>query len=109
MKYKRHAKILDIINNNIIETQDDLAQKLLDAGLDFTQATISRDIKELQLIKVSAGNGRYKYAARDEKTSELMDRLMTIFAYSVVSIDLFLKQCGSKDTACDGTGCGLWY
>jgi transcriptional regulator of arginine metabolism len=92
MKYKRHAKILDIINNNIIETQDDLAQKLLDAGLDFTQATISRDIKELQLIKVSAGNGRYKYAARDEKTSELMDRLMTIFAYSVVSIDYSLNN-----------------
>jgi transcriptional regulator of arginine metabolism len=92
MKYKRHAKILEIIKNEIIETQDELASKLQETGLDFTQATISRDIKELHLIKVNAGNGKYKYAARDEAKSEIMERLMAIFVYSVVSTDYSLNN-----------------
>lgn len=52
MKYNRHARILDIIDKYEIETQDELAEKLRELGMDVTQATISRDIKELRLVKV---------------------------------------------------------
>jgi arginine repressor len=62
MKYSRHAKVLEIIENNIIETQEELAEKLKEMGFDVTQATVSRDIKELRLIKVMSEEGRYKYA-----------------------------------------------
>ena len=62
MKIQRHAKILEIIHNHNIETQEELTEKLKDAGFKTTQATISRDIKELRLIKVAGENGNYKYS-----------------------------------------------
>lgn len=52
MKVARHAKILEIINSKDIETQEELAEELKNSGMDVTQATVSRDIKELKLIKV---------------------------------------------------------
>ncbi len=58
----RHIRIRDIISNNDIETQDELVQSLKDAGVDVTQATVSRDIKEMHLIKVPTKNGNYKYS-----------------------------------------------
>ena len=58
----RHAKIIELINTNSIETQEDLAQLLLDSGYQVTQATVSRDIRELRLSKVSAEGGKQKYA-----------------------------------------------
>lgn len=63
MKYERHAKILDLIEAHAIETQDELAEKLRKSGMDVTQATVSRDIKELRLVKVMTEDGRYRYAA----------------------------------------------
>ena len=60
MRYSRQNKILEIISNNEIETQEKLAAMLKTDGFDVTQATISRDIKELQLIKVLSPTGRYK-------------------------------------------------
>lgn len=62
VKDKRHLKIKEIVSQREVETQEDLVQALLDAGFNATQATVSRDIKELQLIKVVGSNGRYKYA-----------------------------------------------
>lgn len=62
LKEKRHMKIKEIVSQNEIETQEELVQALEEAGFTVTQATISRDIKELQLIKVVGANGRYKYA-----------------------------------------------
>lgn len=62
MKEKRHMKIKEIVSQREIDTQEDLVHALEESGFPVTQATISRDIKELQLIKVVGSNGRYKYA-----------------------------------------------
>jgi hypothetical protein len=62
MKNSRHTKILEIISEYNIETQDELIAKLCESGYDVTQATVSRDIKQLQLVKIAAENGKYKYA-----------------------------------------------
>ena len=58
MKYNRHAKILEMIDQHVVETQDELADLLHQVGVEVTQATISRDIKELRLVKVPTGDGQ---------------------------------------------------
>lgn len=62
MKGQRHVKIREIITNHEIETQDELVESLRAAGFHVTQATVSRDIKELHLIKIPLDDGRYKYS-----------------------------------------------
>ncbi len=71
MKNSRHAKILEIISEYKIETQDELINKLCESGYDVTQATVSRDIKQLQLVKIATEDGKYKYSLprRDDVTS----------------------------------------
>ncbi|MGI6151434.1 MAG: arginine repressor [Christensenellales bacterium] len=86
MKTARHAMVLDIISKYDIETQDELAEYLRQNGFDVTQATVSRDIKELRLIKVLGEEGGYKYATVDKAESGLVDRFMRMFAHSVISI-----------------------
>lgn len=84
MKSIRHKAILDIISSTEIETQHQLRQALLERGIKTTQATLSRDIKDLRLIK-QPRNGRVYYAAAgDNTTPELGDRLSTIFREGVV-------------------------
>ena len=61
MKKNRHAKIVELIEKYDLETQEELAEKLRQDGYDVTQATVSRDIRELKLTKVSLGDGRQKY------------------------------------------------
>lgn len=63
MKAKRHAKIIELISQYEIETQEELARRLIEAGFNVTQATISRDIRELKLSKVAGHGGRQKYIA----------------------------------------------
>jgi transcriptional regulator of arginine metabolism len=87
MKYNRHAKILEIIENNDIETQEELAEKLREEGIDVTQATVSRDIKELRLVKVMAPTGVSKYALIDNSETVLSQKLIRVFVESVLSID----------------------
>lgn len=87
MKIARHAKILEIINNKDIETQEDLAEELKKSGIDVTQATVSRDIKELKLIKVLSNSGNYKYAAIAPTENLLSDRLVSIFTQTVLTIE----------------------
>ncbi|KXG76812.1 arginine repressor [Thermotalea metallivorans] len=87
MKYSRHAKILEIIEDHEIETQEELAEYLKKNGIHVTQATVSRDIKELRLIKVLAKSGRYKYASLKQQESAISDRLVKIFKDSILSID----------------------
>ncbi len=87
MKYSRHAKILELIERYQIETQEDLAEKLKEHGMDVTQATVSRDIKELRLIKVMADDGHYRYAPITQGESTITNRLLTIFTESFVSCD----------------------
>jgi len=86
MKAARHAMILDLIETFNIETQDDLAMRLRDRGINVTQATVSRDIKELRLIKVLADDGGYKYATVDKAEAGMKERFVRIFSNSVVSI-----------------------
>lgn len=87
MKYSRHSKILELIEKETIETQEEIAEKLKELGFDVTQATVSRDIKELRLIKVMMEDGRYKYAPFTPAESAISNRLLTIFAESYVSSD----------------------
>ncbi len=87
MKYNRHAKILEIIDNNVIETQEELAEKLKEQGVDVTQATVSRDIKDLRLIKVMSSDGRYKYATLTQTENHISNRLTTILTEAYVSSD----------------------
>ncbi|HOM01363.1 MAG TPA: arginine repressor [Acetivibrio sp.] len=87
MKYSRQAKILEIIDKEVIETQEEIADRLKKAGMEVTQATISRDIKELRLIKVMTEDGRYKYAPFTNTDNTVYNRLMTIFSESYVSSD----------------------
>ncbi len=72
MKNSRHARILEIIADNVIETQDDLMEKLRESGYPVTQATVSRDIKQLGLIKTATKSGNYQYTvAKTEGSSNL--------------------------------------
>lgn len=88
MKELRHANIKKIIEQNVIETQDDLAEALRKQAIKVTQATVSRDIKELMLIKVPVGEGRYRYAFPIENsTAFLQPRMERIFQDSVVGMD----------------------
>jgi transcriptional regulator of arginine metabolism len=87
MKIARHAKILEIINNKNVETQEELAEDLKKSGIDVTQATVSRDIKELKLIKVLSNNGGYKYASLAHTENILSDKLVSIFVQTVLTID----------------------
>ncbi len=87
MKYDRHALILKIIEEKDIETQEELANELRSYGMEITQATISRDIKELRLVKVMGKSGVYKYAVMDRGDSDISERLIRVFSESVISMD----------------------
>ena len=88
MKFKRQAAILDIITSNEIKTQEELSANLRDRGYYATQATISRDIKELRLIKVASHSGGYQYSTPDQSsTATHMTRLKNIFRECVVKVD----------------------
>ncbi len=87
MKYNRHAKILEIIEENVIVTQEELAQKLKEQGFDVTQATVSRDIKELRLIKVMSQGEQYRYSVITNEESNISEKLLTILKQSHVSSD----------------------
>ncbi|MEE0957216.1 MAG: arginine repressor [Ruminococcus sp.] len=86
MKSGRHDKILSIISEYPIETQDELMKKLLESGYKATQATISRDIKELRLVKALGSNGKYRYVAGSGST-DMRSNFAGIFGSSVLSID----------------------
>ena len=88
MKTERHRKILELISDNAVTTQEELMAMLSDAGFRVTQATVSRDIKELHLIKEPAGQGRYRYAVSAHRTKlNFADKLRTIFRESVLTVD----------------------
>ncbi len=87
MKYLRHAKIHQLINEQEVETQEELVKLLEKENFKVTQATISRDIRELRLIKVLANNGKYKYASIKEKNEIITERFIKVFKESVVNID----------------------
>ncbi len=87
MKINRQSKILEIIKNNVIETQDELTSRLIAEGYSVTQATVSRDIKELRIIKVSDENGRYKYASPTTDGVGVRARYLNIIEQTVTHTD----------------------
>jgi len=87
MKVSRQSKILEIIEKYQIETQEDLAEHLKQEGFHVTQATVSRDIKELRLIKVSGSDGRQQYASMKDMGALYDERVANVFRESVLTVD----------------------
>ena len=99
MKSKRQKLICDLILKYEIETQEELVAKLLEAGCKVTQATVSRDIKELKLTKVISESGKHKYISSFSGDKDKQDRLDAIFKSSIINADYALNtvviKCGS--------------
>jgi len=88
MKVARQSLIIDIIRNNSVETQEELAEMLKQRGVAVTQATVSRDIKELSLIKIPTEDGRYRYSLPPEDAwVNSMERARRLFRDSLISMD----------------------
>ncbi len=87
MKEKRQDIILEIIKRKDVETQEELAEELKSRGINVTQATVSRDIKELNLIKILSHNGKYKYAQVSKGRNTNINALATIFSNTALSIE----------------------
>ena len=88
MKNDRQSRILEIIERENVETQEQLQQRLQEQGVICTQATISRDIKQLHLVKEPVGQGRYRYTVSSQRSRlNVADKLRGIFRESIVSID----------------------
>ncbi|WP_291579005.1 arginine repressor [Clostridium sp. UBA6640] len=93
MKSLRHEKIYEIIKSKDVETQEELAEELRNEGINVTQATVSRDIKELNLIKILSHNGKYKYSAPTKAKNynpNAMANMLSKTALSVEKIDKLL-------------------
>lgn len=88
MKSKRQIKILELIRKNDIETQEELSDYLEKEGYQVTQATVSRDIRELKLTKVAMNNGRQKYVALVESSEDLTEKYIRIFRDGFLSMDM---------------------
>ena len=88
MKNDRQSKILEIIEREPIDTQEQLQLRLQEQGITCTQATISRDIKQLHLIKEPMGQGRYRYSVSSQRSRlNMADKLRTIFRESITGVD----------------------
>lgn len=86
MKAMRHAMILQLIESQDIDTQEMLSEQLMRHGVQVTQATISRDIKELRLVKVLSENGTYHYAPAERTEKKVPSRMIRLFSESVISM-----------------------
>ena len=88
IKKRRHEKINELVSRYEIDTQEELADRLCEAGYQVTQATVSRDIRELKLSKVLVGKGRQKYVAFTQDESHLGDKYIRVLREGYVSMDL---------------------
>ena len=88
MKVNRHAKIVELINKYQIETQEELAERLNQVGFHVTQATVSRDIRDLKLTKVPAENGKQKYAVLESGNTAMGEKYIRILRDGFVSMDM---------------------
>lgn len=107
MKSKRHAKILELVENNSINTQEELLVRLKEAGFFVTQATVSRDIKELRLVKAQSPGGDYYYTQSGKtETANMSFKFHAIFSESVSYVDharnIVVVKCytGMANAAC---------
>ena len=110
MKTKRQAKILELIKKNNIETQEELSDYLEREGYQVTQATVSRDIRQLRLVKAATGDGHYRYTTSSAAQGAVGDRpsrFENIFGESVLSVDsaghIVMVSChsGMANAACE--------
>ena len=88
MKIARHAKIIDLISRNDVETQEELADLLNGEGFRVTQATVSRDIRELKLTKISLNDGRQKYAVMQASGENMNEKYLRILKDGFLSMDM---------------------
>ena len=88
MKTRRQAKILELIQRNDVETQEELSAYLLREGFQVTQATVSRDIRELKLTKIAMDNGKQKYAVITDADSGMMEKYARVLREGFISMDL---------------------
>lgn len=88
MKSQRHSKIIELITKNNIETQEELADALNQAGFNVTQATVSRDIRELKLTKMSVNGERQKYGVLQSKENQLNEKYIRVLKDGFVSMDM---------------------
>ena len=86
-KTERQQKIIELISTYNISTQTELTNKLVDMGYDVTQATISRDLQEMRIMKVTLPDGTYKYAASNDSGIKINDKLQNVFEQCLVSVD----------------------
>lgn len=88
MKIRRHEKIVDLINQYDIETQEELAERLNKEGFSVTQATVSRDIRDLKLSKVSTDEGKQKYIIMQQKNSGMEEKYVRILKDGFLSMEM---------------------
>ena len=87
MRYTRQNKIVELISYYEVDTQEKLAELLKKNGFDVTQATVSRDIKELQLVKTPAASGQYKYTLPEQASKQTSDRYAKIFKDTIQTVE----------------------
>lgn len=88
MKINRHAKIIELISKYNIETQEELAERLNEDGFSVTQATVSRDIRDLKLTKVPGENGRQKYAVIQKADNRMSEKYIRVLKEGYASMDM---------------------
>lgn len=88
MKISRHAKIIELINQHNIETQEELAERLNNEGFKVTQATVSRDIRDLKLTKISVEGGKQKYVVLKPEDDGLNEKYVRVLRDGFVSMDM---------------------
>lgn len=114
MKSARHSLILEIIEEKDIETQEELADELKRRGIKVTQATVSRDIKELRLLKMLGEHGGYKYATVERAEKGMNDRFIRMLSECVISVDsvgnlIVIKTLSaSANAACEAIDSMKW-
>ena len=107
-KYTRQRLILDIIQNNDVRTQSQLSDMLKSQGVNATQATISRDIKELRISKVQSDDYEYKYTVVDAVYDTLTERIEKIFKETVLSVEKSAQMIVIKTISYCATVCGQY-
>lgn len=88
MKVNRHAKIIELINRYHIETQEELAEYLNQAGFKVTQATVSRDIRDLKLTKIPSDNGKQRYSLHQNAESGMSEKYIRVLKEGYLSMDM---------------------
>lgn len=92
VRSKRQDKILELVMCRDIETQEELLSLLKQSGFNSTQATVSRDIKHLRLIKIPFGDGKYKYSVSEKKSESVQSNFLSVISSSIVSVDYAMNM-----------------